>query len=243
VLKIQEFRERVRASDSVAGVQRALEETFNDLGFEQLSYVVLRAPHGAQRPKILSTFPKDWRSRYVDANYSHFDAVYPAASAFLFPLRWDELYSDFRTTRKQKLIFDEAKEFGIKQGVTVPIHGPAGGLASLSVSGAMSARNFESVWENHYDELTLIAAHAHEAMLRRSLGDESYEPIRLTDREREALTWTSRGKTAWEIAQLLSVSENTVQFHLKRCMRKLQVFSKHHAVVKAIMLGLVVPDL
>ena len=130
MLKIQEFRERVRASDSVAAVQRALEETFKDLGFEQLSYVVLRAPHGAQRPKILTTFPMDWRSRYVDANYSHFDAVYPAASAFLFPLRWDELYSDFRTTRKQKLIFDEAKDFGIKQGVTVPIHGPAGGLAS-----------------------------------------------------------------------------------------------------------------
>lgn len=241
--KVQEFRERIKAAGSVTAVQRALEETFEDLGFQQLSYVVLRSPHGLQRPKVLTTFPDEWRSRYVDLNYSAFDAVYPAASAFMFPLRWDEIYRDRRTSRRQKTIFDEAKEFGVKTGVTVPIHGPAGGLASLSVSGDLGSRNFEQVWDHYYDDLTLIAAHAHQEILRHYSDQEGIEPIRLTDRERECLAWTARGKTAWEISKLIGISESTVLFHLNGTMRKLKVFSKHHAVVKAIMLGLVVPEL
>ncbi|MEX0828318.1 MAG: LuxR family transcriptional regulator [Haliea sp.] len=241
--KVQEFREQMRSAGSMDDIQCTLESTFGDMGFEQLSYVVLRPPHGVSRPKVLTTFPEEWTGRYVDFNYSDVDAVYPAASAYMFPLRWDELYSDGRTTRKQRLVFDEASEFGNKNGLTVPIHGPAGGLASLSMSGDLTQRDIDQIWDNFYDELTLFAAYAHEAILKHTCEGESLEPIRLTDRERECLVWTARGKTAWEIGQISKISENTVLFHLNNCMKKLRVFSKHHAVVKAIMLGIIVPEI
>ena len=239
---VQQVRERLHEADSIASVQDALEGSFGALGFTQLSYVALRPPHGLARPKILSTYPKDWIDRYVDQNYANADAVFPAASAHLFPLRWDELYSDGHTTRKQRHVFDEAGDFGLKNGFTVPIHGPSGGLAALSLSGTLPRKEFEQIWRHYYDDLTLVAVHTHHAMLRNSDSDESYEPIHLTDREQECLLWTSRGKTSWEIGQILKISENTILFHLNRCMRKLRVFSKHHAVVKAIMLGIIIPD-
>ena len=240
---VQEFRERMRSASSVAAVHATLETTFGELGFEQFSYLVLRPPHGRNRPQILSTYPAEWKGRYRDLDYTHVDAVHLAAGGYMFPMRWDEVYGDRRTTKKQRLVFDEACEFGVRNGVTIPVHGPAGGVACVSVSGDLKGSDFERIWDRFYDDLTLLAAYTHEAMLKHQESGESYEPIHLTDRERECLLWTSRGKTTWEIGQVLEISENTVLFHLNRCMRKLKVFSKHHAVVKAIMLGIIVPEI
>jgi LuxR family quorum-sensing system transcriptional regulator CciR len=61
----------------------------------------------------------------------------------------------------------------------------------------------------------------------------------LSDREKACLRWTALGKSSWEIGQILSISENTVIFHIKNAMRKLGVRSRTLAAVKAIQLGLI----
>lgn len=62
--------------------------------------------------------------------------------------------------------------------------------------------------------------------------------ICLTAREIEVLKWTADGKTSSEIAVILAVSVNTVNFHIKNAVAKLQVTNKTAAVVRAAMLGL-----
>ena len=52
---------------------------------------------------------------------------------------------------------------------------------------------------------------------------------------------TSRGNTAWEIGNILSISERTAKQHLTSAARKLGSYSKHHAVVKAILTRLILP--
>lgn len=239
---VVEFRDRLRADRDLQSVQRTLEETFEPLGFQSLCYVVIRPPVGRQRPRVLGNYPKTWLNRYIDFDYANIDPTYPVAGASLFPVRWDEVYSDRRTSKKQKTFFDEAGECGLRNGVTVPIHGPAGGLASLSLATDMRPREFERVCKRFHDDLTLIAAYSHQAILEHAAREESFEPIRLTDRERQCLAWTARGKTSWEVGNILGITEGTVLFHLNNSMRKLHVFSKHHAVVKAIMLGLIAPE-
>jgi DNA-binding CsgD family transcriptional regulator len=46
------------------------------------------------------------------------------------------------------------------------------------------------------------------------------------------------GKSAWETGRILSVSENTVNFHVKNCVRKLAATNKREAVVKGMALGI-----
>ena len=60
----------------------------------------------------------------------------------------------------------------------------------------------------------------------------------LTPRELEALRWTMEGKTAWEVGTIMSISERTAVLHLQNAMRKLGSVNKHHAVLKALRLGL-----
>ena len=84
--------------------------------------------------------------------------------------------------------------------------------------------------------------HAQEAANRLLLpepdaGDPAGDP-KLTPRELDVLRWTMQGKSAWAVGEILSISEHTVNFHLRNVFRKLDASSKHQAVLKAIALGL-----
>jgi len=59
------------------------------------------------------------------------------------------------------------------------------------------------------------------------------DTVILTDRERECLTWVSKGKTNWDISQILMITERTVQYHVENAREKLGVDTRLQAVVAA----------
>ncbi len=61
--------------------------------------------------------------------------------------------------------------------------------------------------------------------------------VALTERELEVLKLTAQGKTSSEIAALLMVSGNTVNFHIRNAMLKLQARNKTAAAVCAALQG------
>ena len=61
----------------------------------------------------------------------------------------------------------------------------------------------------------------------------------LTKREMEVLKAVAKGLTYIEIADLLSMSPNTVTSHIKHIYRKLEVRSRSEAVFEAVQLGLI----
>lgn len=62
--------------------------------------------------------------------------------------------------------------------------------------------------------------------------------VTLTKREREILSWTADGKTAYEIGCILKLTESTVIFHLGKVVRKFGAVNKTQAAVKAASLGM-----
>ncbi len=60
----------------------------------------------------------------------------------------------------------------------------------------------------------------------------------LTDREVEVLIWTAHGKTSKETSQILEISINTVNFHIKNIMMKLGAVNRASAVAMAVQSGL-----
>jgi LuxR family transcriptional regulator, quorum-sensing system regulator BjaR1 len=65
----------------------------------------------------------------------------------------------------------------------------------------------------------------------------SLDSQKLTPREREVLTWAAAGKSAWETATILSISQKTVTHHLDHIRRKLGVANTTQAVVAALRAG------
>jgi LuxR family transcriptional regulator len=66
----------------------------------------------------------------------------------------------------------------------------------------------------------------------------SYSSKHLTPREIEILKWTAEGKTAADIAIILSMKERTVHFHVANAVQKMGVSNKTSAVVQAALSGM-----
>jgi DNA-binding CsgD family transcriptional regulator len=85
----------------------------------------------------------------------------------------------------------------------------------------------------------LFAVHAQDAASR-ILTPAPADPAlpSLTPRELESLRWTMEGKTAWEVGNVLGITERTAALHVNNATHKLGCINKHQAVLKALRLGL-----
>lgn len=63
----------------------------------------------------------------------------------------------------------------------------------------------------------------------------------LTDREREIITWVSRGKSSHDIGAILGMSARTVNFHVNNVLQKLGVATRLQAALRCSLLGLIEP--
>jgi LuxR family quorum sensing-dependent transcriptional regulator len=63
--------------------------------------------------------------------------------------------------------------------------------------------------------------------------------VHLSKREVSVLTWLSKGKTAWEIGEILHISQRTVEWHTRNAARKLNAVNALQAVATAIKRGLI----
>jgi len=92
----------------------------------------------------------------------------------------------------------------------------------------------------HSDLLEMLVPHLHVALIR-ALNNSANETAAsraalpgLSLRESEILHWLGEGKTNWEIAQVLHISENTVKNHVQRILAKLKVNNRAQAVAKGL---------
>jgi LuxR family quorum sensing-dependent transcriptional regulator len=56
----------------------------------------------------------------------------------------------------------------------------------------------------------------------------------LTPREHEVLQWAARGKSAWEIGEILDIGKRTVEEHAAAAVRKLGAVNRAQAVAIAM---------
>jgi len=61
-------------------------------------------------------------------------------------------------------------------------------------------------------------------------GQFMHKKIKLTKREKECLEWASEGKTSFEIATILGLSENTINNYVASVVRKMGASNRLHMV-------------
>lgn len=80
---------------------------------------------------------------------------------------------------------------------------------------------------------------APEAPAQRRGDDRQWGPWSLTQRELEVLQLLAEGSTNGEISQRLYISPKTTKNHLAAIFQKLDVTNRTHALVRAVVMGLV----
>ncbi|MGE5514697.1 MAG: LuxR family transcriptional regulator [Bacteroidota bacterium] len=209
-------------------------------GVTRFAYV--NTAQAANPLHVETNYPSEWVGRYLGQNYMTLDPVSLEALRTRLPFQWRAaLALPVHDRPLARLIFDEAAEFNLIDGLAVPIH-TAGGVSLLSMAADDPAL-FKPPAQRQRQALHLMAMHYHLAC-ERALAEPAAPstPLpRLTPREREVLLWTAKGKTGWEIAQILRLTERTVVYHVENAKAKLNASSRSHAVVVALGLGLIDP--
>jgi DNA-binding CsgD family transcriptional regulator len=123
--------------------------------------------------------------------------------------------------------------FGIIRGAYFPVHDISGTRGAVSIAG--SAAMFS---QQQMMELMYISVHVFQRLSE--IRNLEIRPVDvLSEREVDCLNWTSAGKTSAEIADILGLSEHTVNHYLNRAARKLDSVNRTQAVAKALRLGLI----
>jgi len=219
-------------SGSMPDMVSELGSIVQELGFEYCSYVLKTPLLSANDPELAwaSTYPGAWLERYFSQGYLEIDPLVRAPLRGHAPLVWSaaarEDCGEF---------WEEADAHGVRHGWALTTYGRGGtsGVLSLARSGSpltadeLNAREMQLMWLGQTVQGLLSAAHQ-----QRHLPGPSCE---LTSREREVLRWTAAGKTADEIGIILGITARTVNFHITRCVSKLDVVNKTQAIAKAML--------
>lgn len=228
--------EGLLACNTQEDLRRAVGEHAAQLGFD--SWVYAANPNGARAlPYFLGAVPAAWLSHYVKKGRMSVDPVVAHCRDHATPLMWTAEGTSGVWTRRCPAFFREAANFGLKSGVSVPVHGLGCQWGLLSV--ATSAKRSEQLTLQNLAALQLLATFTHEAGHRFATTPQTGLDVHLTARELECLRWAAEGKTGWEIGRLLGISERTVVFHVENAAHKLGVFGRRQAVARAIALHLI----
>jgi LuxR family quorum-sensing system transcriptional regulator SinR len=99
-----------------------------------------------------------------------------------------------------------------------------------------------SAWRRAHDRDMLSLGTLLNARLARASTDAQLEAARarpLTRRERETLAWIAAGKSYWETAVILGISERTIRHFMANARQKLDVVNNAQAVAEAVWRGLI----
>lgn len=182
------------------------------------------------QPVTSEGWPLEWYQRYRIRNYITVDGMAQWAIRTNQPFTYREVPDAFRLPDKARRVRAEAAAYGLVDGFVVPI-GPAGSCNSAVILNSSSGCD---LGPQDKTALQLMAIYA--LGFVRADCNNAIMPGRLSAREREVLTWTAEGKSAWETSVILSVAERTVAKHLEHVRIKLNAATTTQAVAEAFRL-------
>ncbi len=204
------------------------------LGFEFASFGI-KSPVPLASPRVAwcSNYPEEWKRIYESRQYIRHDPTVAHALISDEPIVWTEaLFAACPELRA------EARQHGLVHGVGLPRR-DAQGMVSLLTLVRREPEILDEEMRIKVERLQWLSYLCHEGIIRHwmpalygSVGDD------LSVRELEVLRWSCDGLTASETAEILSLSEATVNFHMRSACQKLGTRNKTSAAVRAAMMGL-----
>ncbi|PHS22411.1 MAG: hypothetical protein COA85_11565 [Robiginitomaculum sp.] len=181
---------------------------------------------------ILGTVPDAYLAEYFATN-SFFDSpTFRATQYSCKPISFEKIFDMALLSRRGHKIHSRAKSAGLEHGYCFPLKGRSCRPTLMYISGDFQDINAQTLM---IMEMVILAFYRRASVLFPGVKREGKRHEGgLSDRERETLSWVARGKTDWEIAQLLEISERTVHYHIENAKKKMMVPTRLQAVVEAI---------
>jgi LuxR family quorum-sensing system transcriptional regulator CciR len=239
IARIQDFVDTSRQVTDQQQLQELLQEVRAELGFDYfwlVHRVDVRVPDegsddlNTSKVIALSDYPEEWVDAYITNNMAAEDPVLQASQDAGVGFRWSDIADLVALTPHQRELFEQGRAAGIVDGFTVPAK--ASGLSNGSCNFAIGPGRDLPRANLLLAELVGI----HSLYAARQLVERAHAQVdrpRLTPRQRDCIDLVGRGKTDWEIAQILGISPATVKDHIDDARRKYGVSKRVQIVLRA----------
>jgi DNA-binding CsgD family transcriptional regulator len=185
----------------------------------------------------LDNTPTGYRDVYNSLPAGQRDPVMQHCKRSSVPIVWNQ---ETYVAADRGDMWESQARFGYRTGISLALHMPEGRHFIVGVDRDQPLpQNAELA--RIVADLQLFAVYAQEAAQRVLLpaAPQQTDLPALTPREIETLRWTMEGKTAWEVGNILGITERTAVLHANNATHKLGSANKHQAVLKALRLGLI----
>ncbi|MGI9410600.1 MAG: helix-turn-helix transcriptional regulator [Hyphomicrobiaceae bacterium] len=225
--------EQISSTNEVEEARQRFDAFSTRLGF--CSCACLNVPSQPQEPlTVVEVSRQDnafW-AEYREQRLYMFDPVLARAARSSMCLAWSEIEKTNHPDANEQRVFDCARQYGVTDGISVPIHQTGNGFALVSLIGNPATMNQSVRLVIH---LAVTAVYTQFSALFHA---ETIQDRALTRRQIEIVAWLAVGKSDWEISQILGVSPKTVNFHVENIKRKYGVATRIQAIVAAMRDGL-----
>ncbi len=192
--------------------------------------------NGVQLDLITFGVEPNWLKGYRINQQVEQDPLVMAALKSQEPISWKDAAklaikidaNAFRTSTFRKQAHASGLEYGYIYSKRSQYHSQAIAVTAVTTGN-------KAMTEHQCVLLEILLPHLNEILIRQSFSSTP----QLSARESEVLSWATAGKSNWEVARILNISERTVKFHLRNIYRKLEVANRSHAVAEALRLGVV----
>lgn len=234
---MEELTCEVAGAETENLLHRALSRASRRMGFDHFALAYDRRFGTADQNAILvHDYPDAWAKVYVGFDLRGADPVRRAGERSMTGFEWRRQLTELITmTDIDHQMLMVGRENGIGDGFTIPRHLP--GEASGSCSFVV--RPDKDLPGEMFHLAELIGAFAL-ARARHIAGaaPPKARPV-LSERQRECVLWSARGKTAGEIAIILGIGEVTVVRHLKIARERYDVHCGQALILCALFDGLI----
>lgn len=227
--------EHIKRAENDSSVLDILRDFSEKAGFESL--IVSGLPHRGiplEPFVVINHWPQEWYNRYMSRDYVELDPVARRCFQTVVPFIWREAASDLTQHSGAAKVMNEAADFGLAEGICIPVHTEDGMQGCVSFGGKNIDDDPKVLMSLH---LLALYAHGRLRAFRRPINILQHST--LSEREREILRWVAIGKTSLDIADILSLSMSTVNFHVENARRKLGTSTRSHTIAEAVQYNLI----
>jgi LuxR family transcriptional regulator, quorum-sensing system regulator BjaR1 len=230
-----DFVQRIQRLTKYEDIRRHIVTELEWFGCTNVSSISLPGPgRDASECILMNTRPQEYIERYIEKNHVVRDPVITELRKTVHPYSWGDIRARRDLSKTERAIMDEGRDFGARDGLTIPIVTLSGTMSLFCPCGLEP-----NLSERARAALEIIGMYADQALKRAVLQNQREEPAHtpLTPREREIMQWVATGKTDEEISDILSIGATTVTSHVENAKQKLDAFRRTYAVVQALRFG------
>ncbi|MBV4473728.1 autoinducer binding domain-containing protein [Pseudomonas botevensis] len=206
-----------------------------NIGFSFCGISITSPERSSFKSLHINNYPRTWNQQYEEKSYEEIDPVISHCNRSMLPIIWkEETFSNIPD------LWERLQDQGLKHGWSQSFHHEESGLCSiLSLARPHCSISPLELYE-HFGYMFYVTSHLSELFARTlPMRLSRNRQARLSPREIEVLKLCASGKTAYETARILNLSERTVNYHVQNMIVKLNVCNKISAVIAAAKAGII----